>query len=91
MRSKIEPMKKVARSLRTHRALILNGFRAKGALSAGTIEGLNSKVRLTIRKSHGFRTFTAAEIALYHTLGRLPDHNAPTNSGEEAQTDGGRG
>jgi transposase len=32
MRSKIEPMKTVARTLRNHRELILNWFRAKGAI-----------------------------------------------------------
>uniref|UniRef100_UPI003AF80F6C transposase n=2 Tax=Thiolapillus sp. TaxID=2017437 RepID=UPI003AF80F6C len=31
MRSKIEPMKKVARMLRGHRPLLLNWFRARGA------------------------------------------------------------
>ena len=73
MRSKIEPMKKVARSLRQHRRLILNWFRAKGTISSGTVEGLNNKAKLTFRKSYGFRTFEAAEIALYHTLGELPE------------------
>jgi transposase len=47
MRSKLEPMKKVARTLRTHRALILNGFEAKGTISAGIVEGFNNKVKLT--------------------------------------------
>lgn len=73
MRSKIEPMKQVARSLREHRDLILNWFRAKGTISAGTVEGLNNKAKLTTRKSYGFRTFEAAETALYHTLGALPE------------------
>ena len=73
MRSKIEPMKKVARTLRNHRELILNWFRAKGAISAGTVEGLNNKVKLTTRKSYGFRTYEAIEISLYHNLGRLPE------------------
>ena len=35
MRSRIEPMKKVARMLRSHRELILNHFRAKKQLSSG--------------------------------------------------------
>jgi transposase len=43
MRSKLDPMKKVARSLRDHRELILNWFRAKGTVSSGTVEGLNNK------------------------------------------------
>jgi hypothetical protein len=25
------------------------------------------------RRAYGFRTFNATEIALYHTLGRLPE------------------
>ena len=73
MRSKIEPMKKVARSLREHRNLILNWFRAKGTVSSGTVEGFNNKAKLTIRKSYGFRTFEAAQTALYHNLGALPE------------------
>jgi len=72
MRSKIEAMKKVARSLRKHRELILNWFRAKGTISAGTVEGLNNNAKLTTRKAYGFRTYNAAETALYHTLGNLP-------------------
>ncbi|HMB03422.1 MAG TPA: ISL3 family transposase [Isosphaeraceae bacterium] len=75
MRSKIEPMKKVARTLRSHEALILNWFRAKGTLSSGVVEGLNSKVKLTMKKSYGFRTSEAIELALYHTLGALPEPN----------------
>jgi len=73
MRSKLGPMKKIAKSLRDHRELILNWFRAKGTVSSGTVEGLNNKVKLTTRKSYGFRTFEAVEIALYHTLGNLPE------------------
>jgi transposase len=73
MRSKIEPMKKIASSLRKHRSLILNWFRAKGTVSAGSVEGLNNKAKLTTRKAYGFRTYEAIEIALYHTLGKLPE------------------
>ncbi|QDU88978.1 Transposase [Pirellulimonas nuda] len=73
MRSQLEPMKKVARTLRSHRRLILNWFRAKGAYSSGVVEGFNNKVKLTTRKSYGFRTYEAAQIALYHNLGSLPE------------------
>ena len=73
MRSKLEPMKKVARGLRRHRELILNWFRAKGAISAGTVEGFNNKAKLTMRRAYGFRTDRAMEVALYHTLGALPE------------------
>lgn len=73
MRSRLEPMKKVARTLRNHRALILNWFRARGAISAGAVEGFNNKAKLTMRKAYGFRTERAMELALYHTLGALPE------------------
>jgi transposase len=73
MRSRIEPMKKVAQMLRSHRPLLLNWFRARKTISSGVMEGLNNKLKLTTRKSYGFRTFTAIEIALYHTLGALPE------------------
>jgi len=42
MRSRIEPMKKIARSLRQHRELILNYFRAQKMISSGVVEGLNN-------------------------------------------------
>lgn len=73
LRSRIEPMKKVARMLRSHRELLLNWFRAKGTISAGVVEGFNNKVKLTMRKSYGFRTQEAVEIALYHNLAKLPE------------------
>jgi transposase len=50
LRSRIEPMKKIARMCRRHRPLILNWFKAKGAISNGVVEGLNNKAKLTIRK-----------------------------------------
>lgn len=73
MRSQLDPMKKVARMLRSHRELLLNWFRAKGAISAGATEGLNNKLKVTSRKAYGFRSFRATEIALYHALGDLPE------------------
>jgi len=72
MRSKIEPMKKVAKMLRRHKPLLMNWFKAKGQFSSGIVEGFNNKAKLTTRKAYGFRTYYAAEIALFHTLGALP-------------------
>jgi transposase len=73
MRSRLEPMQKVARMLRNHEELLMNWFRAKGELSSGAVEGLNNKIRVVTRRSYGFRTFNAMEMAMYHTLGRLPE------------------
>ena len=75
MRSRIEPLKKVVRTLRAHEGLILNWFRAKGALSSGVVEGFNLNVKLSTRKAYGFRTYEAVEVALYHRLGKLPEPN----------------
>ena len=72
-RSRLEPMRRVARMLRAHQGLLLNWFRAKGEVSAGAVEGLNNKIRVVTRRSYGFRTYEAMEMALYHTLGRLPE------------------
>jgi transposase len=73
MRSRIEPMKKIARSLLEYRELILNYFRAQKMLSSGVVEGLNNTAKVTMRKSYGFRTFRPLELALYHSLGKLPE------------------
>lgn len=73
LRSRLKPMQKVARMLRAHEELLLNWFRAKGEISSGAVEGLNNKIRVVTRRSYGFRTYKAMEIALYHTLGRLPE------------------
>ena len=72
MHSRIEPMKKFAKTLRNHRDLILNYFRAKKQLSSGIVEGMNNKLKLVTRKSYGFRSAETLKIALYHTLGDLP-------------------
>jgi transposase len=73
MRSRLEPMKKVARMLRSHEGLLLNWFGAQGTVSSGTVEGLNYNAKLTMRKAYGFRTLLGVKIALYHRLGALPE------------------
>ena len=72
MRSRIEPMKKIARSLRNHRELILNYLRTQRLLSSGVVEGLNNKAKVSMRKSYGFRTYRVLELALYHSFGQAP-------------------
>jgi transposase len=73
MRSRLEPIKAVARSIRSHRELILNWFKAKKEFNSGIVEGLNYKIKLTIRKAYGYRELKVAEIAIYHALGQLPE------------------
>ncbi len=73
MRSRLEPMKKIARSMCAHRTLILNWFRARGEISSGAVEGLNNKAKLVTRKLYGFRTAKVANLALLYNLGHLPE------------------
>src|SRR5438067_9568369 len=83
MRSRIEPMKKIARSLRQHRELILNYFRAGKLVSSGVVEGLNNKAKVTLRKSYGFRTYRVLQLPSTTSLGKLPEPESTTISSDE--------
>jgi transposase len=72
MRSRIEPMKKFARTVRSHRELILNYFRARKQFSSGVIEGLNNKAKVTMRKAYGFRTFRSQKSRSIMHLASFP-------------------
>ena len=72
MKSRIEPMIKVSKMLERHRDHLLNWFRLEPRVSNGVVEGFNNKVKVVMRRSYGFRTYAALEIALYHSLGNLP-------------------
>jgi len=73
MRSRIDPMKKIAKMLRSHRSLILNWFRARELIALGAVEGLNNKAKVTTKKAYGFKSLDVIKLALYHTLGKLPE------------------
>jgi transposase len=73
MRSRLEPMKQVARMSRAHAELVQNWFVAQGTISAGMVEGQNYNIKLTLKKAYGFRTEEAVKTALYHRLGNLPE------------------
>jgi len=51
MRSRIDPLKKFATTIRSHRELLLNYFRAKKQFSSGVVEGLNNKAKVTMESS----------------------------------------
>ena len=53
--------------------LLLNWFRAKGEISSGSVEGMNTKAKVALRKSYGFKTFEVYQTVLYHELGKLPE------------------
>ena len=73
MRSRLEPIKDFVRMVRKHEPLILNWFHAKKEYSSGVVEGLNRKVNLVTRKSYGFKSYEVLKVALFHTMGGLPE------------------
>ena len=73
MRSRLDPIKDFVRTIRRHQPLIMNWFRARKQFSLGIVEGLNRKINLVTRKSYGFRSFDVLKIALFHTMGKLPE------------------
>jgi transposase len=84
MRSRIEPVKKFARTVRSHRELLLNYFRAKKQFSSGVIEGLNNKAKVTLRKAYGYRTFRVANSLCITCSAGFRSQNSPTDSSDEA-------
>jgi transposase len=77
MRSKLEPMKKVARMLRAHEELLLNYFHAKRQYNSGVVEGLNNKARVSLAHGYGHRSSEILKLVLYHALGKLPEPPCP--------------
>src|SRR6184192_165712 len=57
MRSRIQPMKNILNSLRSHCESLLNYLHAKQMLSSGVVEDRIDKAKVTLLKSSGFRTF----------------------------------
>jgi len=84
MRSRIEPRKKITRTLRAHPTLLLNYFKARKQFSSGVIEGLNNKAKVTMRRSYGFSTFRILELARDHSHGNCPAWSLPLNSSDES-------
>lgn len=72
-RSRLRPLKKFVKTMRAHEDLIMNWFEAKKQFSSGAVEGMNRKVNLITRKSYGYRNYEVLKIALFHTLGHLPE------------------
>ena len=87
MRSRLEPMKDVARMVRSHRDLILNWFRARGQFSSGVVEGFNGKgqsdhqtgVWVPHLRGTGSRFVS-------RTWRPCPNQNLPTDSADEASS-----
>lgn len=69
IRSRLEPIKKLARMVRHHAANILTYFRHR--ITNGVAEGLNSKIMTIKRKACGFRNKENFKTAIYFYCGGL--------------------
>jgi transposase len=81
MRSKIEPMKKMAKTLRNHHPLLMNWFKAKGELSSGVVEGfLTVGTPVTGRPPH-----RPGRAVFPHPVPRLYSLSRRTDSKQESR------
>lgn len=74
VRSRLEPMIKVAKSLKKHKSGILRWFKTK--MTNGLLEGINSLVQAAKRKARGYRTpenFIAMAYATVNKLDLVPE------------------
>ena len=75
MRSRLEPMKAAARTMRKHRDGILAWFDSR--IANGLIEGINSLVQAAKAKSRGYRSTRNLKAVTYLIAGKL-DLRLPT-------------
>ena len=69
MRSRLEPIKKVAKTIKEHLWGILNAIILK--ISNGPAEGINSRIKMIKVRSRGFRNKQRFANAIYFHLGGL--------------------
>lgn len=68
-RSRLEPMKQVANTLKKHKQQILSYFFHR--LTNAIAEGINSIIQSAKRRARGFRTFEGYVSAIYLAVGKL--------------------
>jgi transposase len=85
MRSRIEPFKAFARTLRKHEHELLNWFAARGLFAPGATEGFNNKARIATRRRTAFgATSTPRSPCITRSASYLSPTGAPTDSADEA-------
>jgi len=70
MRSRLQPLKKFVRMLRSHLGGVLAWTETR--LSNGALEGMNNKIKAISHRSFGFRSAQNFMAAIYHCCARLP-------------------
>jgi transposase len=80
--SRLAPFVKVARTMRERRPLIVNAL--EHDISNGRVEGLNTKVRLIVRRAYGFHSADAALALVMLACGpinlQLPHEHQPSQA-----------
>ena len=71
-RSRLAPFVKLAKTIRQRRDMILNAI--EHGISNGRVEGLNTKVRLIIRRAYGFHSAQAALALVMLAAGPITLH-----------------
>jgi len=69
IRSQLEPMIKLAQSLKKHKVGILRWFKTK--LTNGLLEGINSLVQAAKRKARGYRSPENFIAMIYATVNKM--------------------
>ena len=68
-RSRLEPMKRTAKTLRNYTEEILNCFRSR--LTNAICEGINSMIQAAKRKARGYHTFEGFSSMIYLVAAKL--------------------
>jgi transposase len=81
-RSRLDPFVKAARTMRDRRPIIVNAI--EQGISNGRVEGLNTKVRLLVRRAYGFHSAEAALALVMLACGpidlKLPHEQTPLSA-----------
>ena len=81
-RSRLDPFVKAARTMRDRRGIIINAL--EQGISNGRVEGLNTKVRLLVRRAYGFHSAEAALALVMLACGpinlKLPHEHTPLSA-----------
>jgi hypothetical protein len=61
--------------MHAHQELLMNWFKARGEVSSGVVEGLNNKIQVVTRRSHGFRIYDAMDFVIALTREHITSFN----------------
>ncbi len=78
VRSRLEPIKSFAKTVKNHFNGIMRYFHSK--LTSGIVEGINSRIQEAKRRAKGFRNTYNFITVIYLVAGKLPLKDIATHS-----------